>query len=408
MKQIFAFIGLLAYQLIGTLVFAQAPQKMSYQAVIRNASNALVMNTTVGMQISILQGSAVGTPVYVETQTPTTNSNGLASLQIGNGVVVSGTFATIDWATGGPYFIKTETDPLGGIVYTITGTTQMLSTPYSLYAEKSGGLTTPLGKSHLIISGDVTDAQAATQIANEVGLSTQFVWILNTTALTTINLSTISDLVEIRMMNNAALTNINLNGLTKITGNVSAYSYLTSISVNDNPALSTLSFPMLTSVGGNVSIYSNPNLASFSVPLLTKVNGQFSIQNSLINSISMPSLIRVNDFFGIYSNSSLTNVSLPLFQSVGQLAISNNPLLNTISLPSLNNMTFLSNLFASFQYNALPPSQVNALLNQMLTVTPPSGKSLSFNYQSPLAPPSGAGVTAKAALIAAGNTVLTD
>jgi hypothetical protein len=122
----------------------------------------------------------------------------------------------------------------------------------------------------------------------------------------------------------------------------------------------------------------------------------------------MPSLIRVNDFFGIYSNSSLTNVSLPLFQSVGQLAISNNPLLNTISLPSLNNMTFLSNLFASFQYNALPPSQVNALLNQMLTVTPPSGKSLSFNYQSPLAPPSGAGVTAKAALIAAGNTVLTD
>jgi len=32
-------------------VFAQAPQKMSYQTVIRNSSNALVSATTVGMKI---------------------------------------------------------------------------------------------------------------------------------------------------------------------------------------------------------------------------------------------------------------------------------------------------------------------------------------------------------------------
>ena len=94
-------------------VFAQAPEKMSYQAVIRNSSEALVTNTTVGMQISILQGSASGTAVYVETQSPTTNANGLVSLEIGVGTVVSGDFTTIDWANG-PYFIKTETDPTGG------------------------------------------------------------------------------------------------------------------------------------------------------------------------------------------------------------------------------------------------------------------------------------------------------
>ncbi|WP_297868980.1 hypothetical protein [uncultured Flavobacterium sp.] len=125
---------------IGSLAFAQAPEKMSYQAVVRNTTNNLVTNQPVGMQISILQGSATGTAVYVETQTPTTNANGLVSLEIGGGTIVSGNMATINWANG-PYFIKTETDPTGGSSYTITGTSQLLSAPYALYAKTSGSST---------------------------------------------------------------------------------------------------------------------------------------------------------------------------------------------------------------------------------------------------------------------------
>lgn len=125
---------------IGSLAFAQAPEKMSYQAVVRNTTNNLVTNQPVGMQISILQGSATGTAVYVETQTPTSNANGLVSLEIGGGTVVSGNMATINWANG-PYFIKTETDPTGGSSYTITGTSQLLSAPYALYAKTSGSST---------------------------------------------------------------------------------------------------------------------------------------------------------------------------------------------------------------------------------------------------------------------------
>src|ERR1035437_4068441 len=113
--------------------FAQAPQKMSYQAVIRNSSNALITSSTVGMKISILQGSVTGTAVYVETQSPSTNANGLVSLEIGGGTVVSGIFAAIDWANG-LYFIKTETDPTGGTNYTIIGTSQLLSVPYALFS----------------------------------------------------------------------------------------------------------------------------------------------------------------------------------------------------------------------------------------------------------------------------------
>ena len=112
--------------------FAQAPQKFSYQAVVRNESNTLVRGT-VGVRVSILQGGVNGTVVYQETHTTTTNINGLMTLEIGGGTMLSGDFATIDWADG-PYFLKTETDPNGGTNYTIEGTQQLLSVPYALYA----------------------------------------------------------------------------------------------------------------------------------------------------------------------------------------------------------------------------------------------------------------------------------
>jgi len=131
MKRIFTIVAAL---LITGSVWAQTPEKMSYQAVVRDAINSLTTNQTVGMRISILQGSSTGTPVYVETQTPTTNTNGLVSLEINAGTVVSGAFATINWLSG-PYFIKTETDPTGGANYSITGTSQLMSVPYALHAK---------------------------------------------------------------------------------------------------------------------------------------------------------------------------------------------------------------------------------------------------------------------------------
>ena len=119
---------------------AQSPDKFSYQAVIRDGSNDLVTNSAVGMKISVLQSSANGTAVYVETQTPTTNANGLVSIEIGTGTVESGDFTTIDWANG-PYFIKTETDPTGGTSFTISGTSQLLSVPYALHASTADSVT---------------------------------------------------------------------------------------------------------------------------------------------------------------------------------------------------------------------------------------------------------------------------
>jgi len=135
MKRLFIIIGAV---LLTTSLFAQSPQKMSYQAVIRDGDNKLVI-TQVGMQISILQGSESGIAVYIETQTPTPNVNGLVTIIIGEGTQVStGAFADIDWSAG-PYYIKTETATEAPLTtYTIEGTSQLLSVPYALYAKTAG------------------------------------------------------------------------------------------------------------------------------------------------------------------------------------------------------------------------------------------------------------------------------
>lgn len=152
--------------LIGLTAFGQAPEQMSYQAVLRDATDALISNQSVGVQITILQGSISGTSVYVETHNQTTNVNGLLSLEIGTGTIVSGQFSSIDWSNG-PYFIQTETDPTGGTNYTISGTSQLMSVPYAFHANVadsiSGGIsiteTDPVFESSLAF--DITAADTA-------------------------------------------------------------------------------------------------------------------------------------------------------------------------------------------------------------------------------------------------------
>lgn len=131
MKRILTLLAAIAFT---SGAFCQAPEKMSYQAVVRNNSGILQANQAVRIKISILQGNANGTAVFVETHATTTNANGLATIEIGGGTLISGNLTGIDWSAS-TYFIKTETDPAGGTNYSITGTSQILSVPYALHAK---------------------------------------------------------------------------------------------------------------------------------------------------------------------------------------------------------------------------------------------------------------------------------
>lgn len=117
---------------------AQAPNKFGFQAIVRDAANNLVASKPVGVKISILEESASGAEIYVETHTPTTNQNGLISFEIGGGTVSKGVFSDIYWLGDvPPYFVKSEIDPNGGTNYTISSTSQLISVPYALAASES-------------------------------------------------------------------------------------------------------------------------------------------------------------------------------------------------------------------------------------------------------------------------------
>jgi len=164
MRKLFAF---LVAVLLTASVFAQSPEKMSYQAVIRNSSDVLVTNTQIGMEINIRQGSVSGTVVYTETQTPTTNANGLVSIEIGGGTG----FNAIDWSAG-PYFIETKTAVVPPLTtYTITGTSQLLSVPYALHAKTAESITGTITETDPTYTSSQAANITATDITNLSNLS---------------------------------------------------------------------------------------------------------------------------------------------------------------------------------------------------------------------------------------------
>ena len=128
------FYSLLLF-FLRTISSTQAPQKFTYQSVVRNSSGNILKSAKIGIQLSIFKSSNEGTPVYSEEHSTSTNQNGLVTLIIGEGLT-SDNISAIDWSTG-EYFLKVQVAPLGGINYLIETTSKLLSVPYALYAENS-------------------------------------------------------------------------------------------------------------------------------------------------------------------------------------------------------------------------------------------------------------------------------
>lgn len=337
--------------LIGFSVFAQVPQKMTYQSVIRNTNGDLVTNATIGVQISILQGSTTGQAVYVETMTNTTNENGLLTLEIGGGTPVTGTFAGINWATG-TYFVKTETDPTGGANYSIVGVGQLLSVPYALFSGKS----TNLGKSTIYLTDDITDAEAAAQIEEEAGANTENVIIENTTLLTTVDLSKIKSLLTISITGNQNLTSINFNNLKRVYKDVT---------INNNPTLTSLNFPLLEKSTASIfTISNNGILSSVQFPLLSYIVTLTIETNFALNTINFDSLTRSTSGIVIHSGN-INTISFPSAINANISLVGTNT--NNISLPILTNGTiYIDNPITTLNLTAVTNCYIS-IQNSLLT-----------------------------------------
>ena len=142
MKKNLGILLLLTISLFQTLSYAQAPNGINYQAVIRNSTGTLASNTPVAIRVSIRQTTATGTIVYSERQNVITDQFGLVNFVIGSGTLLSGNFTNIPWANG-PFFLDLGVAFSGlpsPIIYMPYGTQQMMSVPYALYAKSSGNL----------------------------------------------------------------------------------------------------------------------------------------------------------------------------------------------------------------------------------------------------------------------------
>ncbi len=449
-------ILLLLLVVSATSILAQAPKKMSYQAVIRNTAGILVVNNDVGLKISILKGSVSGTVVFEETHATFSNANGLVSIEIGSGNVISGDFGQISWGNDS-YFLKTETDPNGGSNYTILGTNQLLSVPYALYAEK----TKNPGKPTIYIEGDITNEEAAAKLAEELGPNTESIYIQNTTVLTTINLDAATKLNNLSVVNNEALESFSCNAISvhdtfQIQSNYNLttieFTALTKVDCYawiGNPVLSTLKMPHLRLINEfiniNCPLLTEIDLSGLTTTVISTSNGYFPLDiiNSSLSVINLPNLIKGNIRFKdnlllntvncpsmtggsifFQSNNTLTSINLPnynngfvgvsyapLLQQLnlpnftnGSLAIGNNASLNSLSFPNLNTIGSIFDL----SYNKFSSTQINTILHQFLSIAPASGKFLNLKYQTPAAPPTGQGILDKSTLLSTGNNVVTD
>lgn len=130
------YLSFSLFVLFSITALAQVPQKMNYQAVIRDANENLLTNAGVGIQVSIVDATTQNA-VYIEHHSASTNAQGLVTLEIGNGTVLTGSFDEINWPLGS-FDIQIDTDPDGGTNYTISGTSELLSVPYAFYAQDAG------------------------------------------------------------------------------------------------------------------------------------------------------------------------------------------------------------------------------------------------------------------------------
>ncbi|NRA12147.1 MAG: hypothetical protein HRT57_09360 [Crocinitomicaceae bacterium] len=103
-------------------------QGINYQAAVRDGAGALLINQAITADFEILETSAVGAVVYSESHTVNTNAYGLINVVLGQGSVVSGVFADIDWG-GDLHFLNITIDGNN------LGAVEFNSVPYAYHAQ---------------------------------------------------------------------------------------------------------------------------------------------------------------------------------------------------------------------------------------------------------------------------------
>lgn len=148
---LFVFLMLLSAQL-----FAQSPNAIPYQAIIRNPDGSVLANTAVTLTFSIHDVSASGTIVYQEGHSLTSNAQGIVVCVLGQGTPTVGSFGQVSWGQGAKFLSVTMNAGTGDWDL---GTQQLKSVPYALFANdiyvhvSATGDTLTVGNESTIVPG---------------------------------------------------------------------------------------------------------------------------------------------------------------------------------------------------------------------------------------------------------------
>lgn len=347
---------------ISVFGFSQTPQKINYQAVARDASGNIV-TSAIGIKFQILQGSMSGTVVYEETHTATPGLSGVFNVPIGGGTVVLGNFNTIAWGLN-TYYLKVNIDPSGGTSYTTVGTSQFISVPYALFAEKTPPPVlnvTPSGSVNILAVGPSTVAIPAggavtsptligtppITVTPSPAIGTPTAYIISTstsTGVTTTSLqinapNAITTLGPNNYSISIAPTNLTSTGAASVTGTYPNYNIYVpapmlsvtgnTISLTTGSAVSTQTIssgPWIQSVGSVSLTNANDNVSIGTTANTSKLNiatpAGFGSNDISVSSQSSVDALQVFKFAGTGAglrliNASATNTSVATITSSG-------------------------------------------------------------------------------------------
>ena len=154
------------FWVMSTGLWSQALQGIPYQAVMRNADGTVMSSTAMTITFKIHDVAATGAVVYEETHAVTSNGQGLVSMNVGSGTVVTGAFDNINWGRENKFLQVLMNAGNGNVDL---GTQQMMSVPYALYAEDVNVRVSLTGDSLFI--GDQVSIVPGVSAANPVSSS---------------------------------------------------------------------------------------------------------------------------------------------------------------------------------------------------------------------------------------------
>jgi hypothetical protein len=157
MKKILPIIAMLA--LITNITAQDIPSGFNYQAILRDAANNIIADKLIDLELSIQD--AIGTDIWIETHSVTTNQFGLVSLVVGQGTRTGGTvdnFGDIDWGAGTK---KLHTEITYNSQEIDMGTSEIWSIPYSMVSKNAYSAQNAVSAQSAVTAQSATNAQNA-------------------------------------------------------------------------------------------------------------------------------------------------------------------------------------------------------------------------------------------------------